>query len=265
MAGCGSGPGGGDTEEERYERLVSLGPTITQNIYLLGREDLLVGVSSYCEALPGVESKEIAGDLVNANIEQVMKLSPDAVLVSGMISRGSVERLESLGINVVSFPEPGSFEELCSQFGKLGGLIGKEEKAAAIISGVKSEVDGIRSMAEGFPRKRVIAQIGADPLWVSPKNSFMNDIIEFSGGVNLGPEEGGRISIESVIKKNPEVILIVDMGIAGEQKRMWLNFPSVEAVKNEDIYLVDSFVFCSPTPELFVEAVKQAFEIFHGK
>ncbi len=265
LAGCGGAPGGPDERGERYERIISLGPAITQNIYLLGREDLLVGVSSYCSYLPEVKNKEIAGDLVNASIEQVMKLSPDVVMVTGMMSRGSIARMESLGIRVVSFPESEGFDEICSQFEELAAFLGEEKKASEILMDVRAEIEILKEKAAAFPKKNVISQIGADPLWVSPRSSFINDIIEFAGGVNLGPEDGGRLSVESVIRRNPDVILILDMGIAEEQKRMWQNYPAVNAVKNKRIYLVDSFLYCSPTPLIFVEAVKQTFEILHEK
>lgn len=264
-AGCGGEPGRVDEKQTSYERIISLGPTITQSIFLLERQDLLVGVSSSCGYLPEAADMEVAGDLVNPSIEQVMKLAPDVVMVTAMISPGAVERMKSFGIDVVLFPEPGSFEEICSQFEELAGLLGEEEKASGIIASVKEDIEVLREKAAAMPAKSVISQIGADPLWVSPKNSFINDIIEFAGGVNLGPENEGMVSPERVIKENPDVILIIDMGIAEEQKRMWENYPAVNAVKNERIYLVDSYIYCSPTPAIFTEAVRRTFEILHEK
>lgn len=263
--GCGGEQVRVEDRQGGYERIISLGPTITQNIFLLGREDLLAGVSSYCRYLPEAADKEVAGDLVNPSIEQVMKLSPDVVMVTGMMSPGAVDRMKSFGIDVALFPEPGSFEEICSQFKELAALLGEEEKARGIISSVEEEINALREKAAAMPEISVISQIGADPLWVSPKNSFINDIIEFAGGVNLGPENEGRVSPERVIKENPDVILIIDMGIAEEQKRMWENYPAVNAVKNGRIYLVDSYIYCSPTPVIFTEAVRRTFELLHEK
>ncbi len=265
LTGCGGEQAEVEEKERGYGRIIYLGPTITQNIFLLERQDLLVGVSSYCRHLPEAAAKEVAGDLVNPSIEQVMKLYPDVVMVTGMISPGAVERMKSFGIDVVLFPEPESFEEICSQFKELAGLLGEEEKARGIISSVKEEIQALREKAAAMPAKSVISQIGADPLWVSPKNSFINDIIEFAGGVNLGPDKGGRVSLERVIRENPDVILIIDMGIAEEQKRIWANYPAVNAVKNGRIYLVDSYIYCSPTPVIFTEAVRRTVELLHEK
>ncbi len=265
LAGCAVKPEQAGDETEGYERIISLGPAITQNVYLLGREEALVGISSYCALLPGVSGKEIAGDLVNANIEQIIKLSPDVVMVTGMAGRGMVERIKSFGIKVVSFTEPESFNEICLQFTELGRLLGAQDRAEEILARARGEIDGLRAKAGNLPPKSVIAQIGAEPLWVSPRSSFINDIIEFAGGINMGPRAGGMVSVEKVIKQNPDVILIIDMGIAEEQKKMWQNYPALNAVKNGRIYVVDSFVFCSPTPEIFTEAVRRAFKILHEK
>ncbi len=264
LAGCAGGPGQPEEREEGYRRIISLGPTITQNIYLLGREDLIVGVSSYCRGLPGAGEKEIAGDLINVNVEQVLKLSPDIVMTTDLVRPDMLDKLRSFGIKVMVFPEPESFEDTCSHFLELGRALGEYEKAEDIIMEIRNKTAVLKKEVEGLPRRKVLVQIGSNPLWVSPKNSFINDIIEFAGGINIGPARGGMVSVEEVLKQNPDVIMIVDMGIGEEQRKMWENYPVMNAVKNQRIYLVDSYTFCSPTPAVFLKALEETAEILNG-
>jgi ABC-type Fe3+-hydroxamate transport system substrate-binding protein len=60
------------------------------------------------------------------------------------------------------------------------------------------------------------------------------------------------------------VIVIVTMGIAGErEKETWQTYTSINAVKHNRIYIVDSYKYCSPTPKGFVEALKELVVQLH--
>jgi len=67
-----------------------------------------------------------------------------------------------------------------------------------------------------------------------------------------------------VIKRNPDTILIVTMGIVGErEKEVWLRYKTIDAVKNRRIFSLDSYRVCSPTPVSFVRTVKELVRLFH--
>ena len=74
----------------------------------------------------------------------------------------------------------------------------------------------------------------------------------------------GHYSREEVLTKNPDVIIIVNMGITGlNEKKTWENYRTIKAVKNKRIFIVDSYKFCSPTPITFVEALRETVKILH--
>ena len=59
-------------------------------------------------------------------------------------------------------------------------------------------------------------------------------------------------------------MIIVNMGILGEEERAnWMKFPSITAVKEGKIFIVDSDVFCNPTISTFLEALKGTVLILH--
>ena len=102
------------------------------------------------------------------------------------------------------------------------------------------------------------------PLWVAGEDSFIGDFVKFSGGENIIKGEGGIYSIEEIIKKNPEIIIITSMGIDTEQeKKTWQKYKMIDAVKNNKIFVFDSDKICSPTPPTFLEVVKTFYKIFH--
>ena len=92
-----------------------------------------------------------------------------------------------------------------------------------------------------------------------------DDYIEYAGGINIAADAASGIySREEVLKRNPQVIVIVTMGIAGEKEaETWKTFNTIEAVKNNRIYIVDSYTYCSPTPNGFVKGLKELVMLLH--
>ena len=66
-------------------------------------------------------------------------------------------------------------------------------------------------------------------------NTFMNDFITFAGGENIASDlTRGTITRESVLLRNPDVIVIVTMGIlAEEEKDRWASSKQLNAAKNK--------------------------------
>ncbi|MFH2137363.1 MAG: helical backbone metal receptor [Candidatus Omnitrophota bacterium] len=252
--------------QDMPERIVSLGPHLTEQIYLLGAQDKLVGVTSYCTKPKDAQSKEIVGSVVEANIEKILFLNPDVVLMIPLTDLKAKRRLESLGIKVVEFPQVADFPQICAQTLALGKLVGKEEQAQAIVSAAKAQVVKIQKEVSGKPHK-VFIQVGANPLFTMNKDFFIHDLVERAGGINIGENaSGGIFSREKVVEENPDLIIITTMGIIGkDEKQEWEKFKIINAVKNNKIFIMDSDLVCSPTPDNFVRALKEIVLFMHGE
>ncbi len=241
-----------------FKRIISLGPSITEQLYLLAAEDKLVGCTIYCKRPKEAESKEKVGTAIEVNLEKIVTLKPDLVLATSLTSPKVIEKLKALEIKVVSFRTPKSFDEICRQFLNLGELVGEKRKAEKIIEGVKKKVYEIKEKVKVFSKPKVLVQVGTKPLWVATKDSFINDFIEFAGGENIGPAGSGIYSRERVLKQNPDVIIITTMGIVGEnEKKLWQRYRTINAVKNNRIYIIDSYKLCSPTPVSFIQTLEE--------
>jgi iron complex transport system substrate-binding protein len=247
------------------KRIVSLAPSITEELYLLGSQDRLLGVTTYCQKPPQAAEKEKVGSAVEADVEKIAAIKPDIVFATSMINPKDIEKLKHLGIRVVVFGAAENFEQLCAQFLDLAGYAGEEEKARMILSQVRSRIKAVSDSVSTFPRPKVIVQAGAKPLWVAGSDSLINDIIVTAGGENIGPEgKNGSFSRENVLELDPDVIIITTMGIVGEEEEnLWRKYPGISAVKNNRIYIVDSYRFCSPTPVSFAEGVEETAAILH--
>ncbi|CAK8713584.1 Cobalamin-binding protein [Candidatus Electrothrix gigas] len=250
------------------QRIVSLGPINTENIYLLGAEDRLVGNTNYCVRPEAAKSKEKIGSVMQISIEKILSLRPDLILATGLTSPTQLKKLKELGLRVVQFQQPKSFAEICIQFRRIGTLLGLEERAKKVIRKAEKKVAAVQAATAALPRSKVFLQIGSRPLFGAAPDSFTHDFIALSNGINIiGEQKHGIVSYEKVLLKNPDVIIIAMMGsesgIAQEEKKRWLGFPMLTAVQNQQVYVVSPDIACSPSPATFAETLAIMAGLIH--
>ena len=248
-----------------YRRIVSLGPQLTEALYLLSADDRLVADTVYCTRPPAAKTKEKVGNVVEVSVEKIVALKPDIVLATGLTDKNAVAKLKSLGIEVRVFRQPEDFRQICRQFSELGDIAGKPELAASIINGAGQRVEKVRACVAKLRRVKVFVQIGADPLATVRSKDFINDLIESAGGANVAKDLPGIVlSRESVLAWAPEYIFIVDMGLSGDQeKKTWLKFNTISAKGSDAIRLFDAYELCSPTPVVFADTLEKIARILH--
>lgn len=253
---------------ESAEKIVSLAPSITEGLYQLQKGKALVAVTSYCNYPEEAKTKEIIGTLINPNIEKIYSLSPDLVLaIKGANRPQTIEKLKSLGLKVIVFDECDSFDDIQENFIRLGKIVGKPEKAKKIIQNVKIKKDSIAKKIKGLHQVSVFLEISARPLVSANNRAFVNEFIKYGGGVNIfadAPIKYPRISREEVLRKNPEVIMLVTMGnVTEKEKQYWQKFTDLKAVKTDRVYIIDANKFCRPTPLSFLNGLQKVAKLLH--
>jgi len=257
---------GFQTQAQNPGRIISLAPSLTKNLYLLDAGNLIVGCTNYCTVQAGTDA-DIVANAVQVNYEKIVVLQPDLVITTNLTKTRTINTFRKLGIKVKVFENPDSFKSICEQFIELGSLIGKEEKARSIIEEVDQRMISIKNSIpdKGFKKPRTFMQLGANPLFTVVPGTFMNDYINLSGTTNIAQDlEIGSINIESVLVRNPDVILIVLMGIAGdEEKNRWNSFSQLSAARDNRIFMLDADMACSPTPYSFVETLENIIKFIY--
>ncbi|MBN1968499.1 MAG: ABC transporter substrate-binding protein [Candidatus Delongbacteria bacterium] len=244
------------------QRIVSLGPLVTKNLYMLGLTDKVVGITEYC---PEAESKTITkvGSVVKSSIETIVALTPDLVLATGLTEPSLIEKLEGIGIKTIRIYTAKSYEEMKSNLKQIGELTGTLSNAEKIVNDTDLALQNI--IENSSDKVKVFFQIGTSPVFTISDNNFINDMINFAGGVNVALDSGvGIYSREKVIEKNPDVIVITTMGGLGEEeKNQWNIISTMKAVESKSVYIVDQDLFCSPTLKQYPEAVRQLKQLIH--
>ncbi len=247
------------------QRIVSLVPSITKQLYELGVEDKIIGCTSYCR---GKDRKSVTmvASAIKVNIEKTLLLKPDLVLASSLTSPKTLETFKKLGVKTVWLDYPKSFDDLCNQFLELGNIVGKQSLSTEIVSKAKKRLSLIRKEIPKGKNYRMFIEIGANPLFGVIGKTFMDDYIRFSGGKNIiSGLKSGAVSRESILIKNPEVIFVITMGVVGKQeKEVWQTYKSLNAAKQKRVFIIDADIASSPTPESFVDVIEKMVEMIYS-
>ena len=244
-------------------RIISLAPSITKELEELEMTDNIVGATSYCD-ITKENSDLMIGDAINVNIEKVLLLKPDVILTTALTKQSTIALFRENGIKIHVVGKLNSFDDICRQFEELGKIVGRDAKAQSVIAEVKHDVDSLRKIIpHNSAKQKIFIQIGIDPLFAVIPNTFMDDYIKFAGceNVTVGFEKG-TMSREIILNRNPDVIMIATMGVAAqEEKKLWESFRELNAVKNDNVFVIDANVACVPTVKNFGKAFENIVNV----
>ncbi len=261
---------------ENPQRIVSLAPSNTEILFAIGAGDRVVGVTDYCNYPPEVVEKKKNGELVSiggyttVNIEKVVSLKPDLVVASYGNGIETIEALRRLGINVIAF-DPKTIQDVMRDIVLIGEATGHKEEAKKLVKEMLSKIENVTEKVKDKPRLRVAHIVWHDPIWVSGRNTFIDEVIALAGGENVFSFDGWRvISVEDLIAANPDVIIVSSgsgMGGGRDIVYEWVmhdeRLKPLSAVKNGRVYVVDADIISRPSYRL-ADAVEIVANLLHG-
>jgi iron complex transport system substrate-binding protein len=260
-------------------RIVCLIESALSGIYMLGAEEVVVGISTniygshvmgYYAALDKrIVQKQLPtpGNWDFVNIESVISLSPDLVIIWSH-QEESIAALEDKGLPVYGVFIR-TFDDIYKEIMDLGVLTGKTSRAQFLVSQTRLEMENfsqqIKHVSQPLPRVYFMWSQGM--LETSGKNSSANDLIHLAGGENVCghiEQEHIVVNMENVLAWNPEVIV------------MWHNlsrnsddvindplWKSVSAVKNLRVHELPNPFMCDFWTLKFQFAVKAVAKWCH--
>lgn len=257
LVGCHKA-GQQEKEEAPAPRIVSLVPSVTDQIYDLGCDSLLVGCTTYCtEAI--ADSVPVVGSAVQTNLELLIAQRPTLVFASDFTAPQTISALENAGIEVVQLTNPASYDAIQEQYRQIATLVGASDRAESQLAEINQRVDWLKQLNATRPwHPRAFMQIAFDPLFGASTSTYMNDLITFSGCTNIVTVAGnGQLSLEYVVEQDPEVLfLITNHGSESGSEESWHTLRSVTAVQQGNYCPLPGEVVSQPTPQHFVEALQ---------
>lgn len=254
------------------QRIVSLAPANTEILYALGLGDKVVGVTDYCNYPEAALAVEKVGGYSSVNIEKVLQAKPDLVVAAYGNTAEVIEHLDSLGLTVISL-NPASIGDVQDNIRLVGEATWADDEAAAVVGDMQARIDAVESAVAGADTTPpVVHMVWNDPIWVSGKGSFQDEMFEMAGATNAFPDvEGWEIvSMEEFIVTDPSVIIANSgAGMGGDQYDILYRyvmeeprFQGLSAVKEGRVYLVDSDIIDRGGPRI-VEALEAVARDIH--
>jgi iron complex transport system substrate-binding protein len=249
-------------------RIVPLAPSLTEILYYLGLGDRVAGVTNFSYYPPEALKKPKVGTYINLNIEKIISLGPDLVIGTKDGNKpGIVDLLEQAKISTY-IVNPRNVMDVIETISVVGRLCGIQEKADSMANVLRRRLNRIIRVLEEKERPMVFLQINLHPIMTVNRNTFHHDIISLAGGRNMTGDAGvnyPRISIEEVIRKKPDIIIISCMdrgGMFEKARQEWLEWKSIPAVKNKRVHLIDSDLIDRPSPRI-VDGIEGMARIIH--
>jgi iron complex transport system substrate-binding protein len=252
------------------QRIVSLAPKNTELLFAIGAGAQVVGVTSQCNYPPEALDCERVGVFSgkSLSLEKIVSLEPDLILSAGEFHRAVVDELERLGL-VVAAMGADSLTELVDEIQLMGRMTGHEDQSAALVGRMRDRVERIRESTRHISsaqRLTVYYQVWDAPLTAAGPGSFIGEMIELAGGINIIADRTARypqISEEALLQFNPDVILAPTSHGTPVTLGDFRNKPGwrdLRAVKNNRIHLIDgdSVSRCGPRLVDALEAMTQA-------
>lgn len=242
------------------QKIVSLTPSITESLYLLGIQDNVVGITTFCRKYS--KKQKIVGTYLEPNIEEIIKLNPNLVFISKEgVRKEIVDNLAKFNIKIIVFESVNNYDEIKQQFIEIARYIEKEDVAKNIIKEYEEKFKRLKNPSK---TKSVLCIISLQPLIVASENSYIGNIIAHSGGVNCVKStlKYPQINPEEIIRLDPEIIILPEMGINNQEiKQFFRNFKNISAVKKNKIFVLQAELLCQPNIKNYYYAVKKLNEI----
>jgi iron complex transport system substrate-binding protein len=240
------------------QRIVALAPHIVENVFSAGAGSKLVGVASYSNYPEAAKAIEVIGDYKSWSLEAIAALQPDLILIwasgNGMNAFSS---LEKLGVPIF-VSEPRQLEDIPYAIRAIGKLAGTEEYSEPEARRIEQALESLGETYGSRSSLSLFYQVWNEPLQTLNGEHMISSVIALCGGrnafadaVSLAP----KISIESVLHRNPDAI--VASGMAGTRPPwldMWLQYPSLNAVKNNTLFFVHPDHIQRPTARILLGA-----------
>lgn len=208
------------------ERVVSLAPSLSEIVVELGAADLLVGVLDGGERPEALVNVPSVGKYGQLSMERLLSLKPDLILLwPGSVGPAQREQLQRLNIPVF-VAEPHSLEQLTTQVQTIAEQLGRAEAGRQLAVQLRQRLAELRQRYQRAEPLRVFYQVWDQPLYTVGGGQIISDALNVCGARNVFDDlklPAPQVSIESVLQRDPEMILVGDPA----QLQAWKVWPAM--------------------------------------
>jgi iron complex transport system substrate-binding protein len=206
LAACANAPA--QKSPVSQPRIVSLIPSLTEDLCAIGAAKQLAGVSQFSTGIACAKGLPQVDDASSVDAEKIVSLHPD--LVVGIPSQArAVAALKRAGIRV-SLLADDTFADLFNDIASLGSLSGHRAEAAALMARLRAQTKKLQATEHFSSRPSVFVVVQTVPIWTVGPNSYISSLISLAGGRNAVaslPQAYAQYSAEALLRLQPDALL----------------------------------------------------------
>jgi len=205
--------------------------------------------------------------LLTFNFEKIITLKPDLIFITVEgNTKETYDKFRELGLKIF-VSNPRGFIGIKKTYTDFASIFGMSRLAETKIEEWNSTIAKIKGAVDTLNKPTMYCSVEVKPIMVAGKNTFINEIIEICGGINLAaalPQNYPVLSREEILRSNPDYLLFT----AHPDEKMdriinsYPEWKSLSAVKNKKVLLIDRNLFGRPGPR-FAEAAETLFKLLN--
>ncbi len=192
------------------QRIVSINLCTDQLAMLIADRNNIKSVSYLAtQKNSSVMYREAAGIKQNyGKAEDILLMQPDLILAGTYTSRPAVFLLRRLGFNIVEIPIAKTLDDIRHNIMIVARAVGEIQRGERLISSFNQRLSKVMSAQA---EQRPVAVFYRENGYTTGGNTLANTILETAGFSNLATQlgilGGGHLSLETLIAKDPDIII----------------------------------------------------------
>ena len=245
------------------QRIVSLVPSVTEILFELGLESRIVAATDFCTYPEAALQIPRVGGYADPSLESIILHQPDLVIAAADINRPAlVQKLEGLNIPVYVV-HPQTIETTLDTITKIGTVTNAKQKGEQIAAEIRKRIRNVQQQVTSLKPKTTLECVMLQPLTVAGPNTFIADIINIAGGINVVPKGPSRYptwNSEALLTVDPEAIIVSTYPGQPSPKYFFDNWPQLQAVRTQQIIEINADWIHRPGPRMIlgIEALAKA-------
>ncbi len=234
-------------------RVISLAPSLTEIVFLLGRDGSLVGVTRFCNVPAAASGLPKIGGVIDPDVERIVGLSPDLVLcTTDGNPRDKVRALEEMGIPCFAVA-PQNLDAVFTAIERLGVLLGAADRGRAEAGALRRRALLAQPSSGDVGKPSALFVVSTVPIIAAGEGTFMDELVRLAGGRNAAARFSGRyprLSVEGLVASRPDVIFVAGMSGVERFPPEVTRWKEVPAFRDGAVITLDGDLVTRPGPRL---------------
>ena len=232
------------------ERIVTIGGSVTEIAFALGAGESIIAVDQSSTIPEKVLELPQVGYIRAISSEGILSVMPTKIITTSDIGPPNViKQIRNAGVELVILDAATDFDGILRMVREVADALDLSAKGSEVVNRINKEFSKVQEIVSKKTKRNKIVffmdMTGSKTFNAAGQGTRGDYLIEVIGGKNVFKNDFKRyskVSSESLIDYNPDIILIATKGFSGSLKSNIYSdksLQSIEAVSSKNIFELD--------------------------